>query len=52
MYALLGSTEAAVYQLSLAQKVADGDFYTMSQIDARLRELREQLLIEKEKARN
>lgn len=51
MYALLGATEAAVYQLSMGQKASDGDFYTMSQIDARLRELREQLLIEREKAR-
>ena len=51
MYALYGSTEAAVYQMTLGQKAADGDFYTMSQIDARLRELREQLLIEKERAK-
>ncbi len=50
MYALLGATEAAVYQMTLGQKAADGDFYTMSQIDARLRELREQLLVEKERA--
>ena len=42
MYALLGATEAAVYQYSLAQKANDGDFYTMSEIDARLRELRAQ----------
>lgn len=41
MYALLGADEAAVYQYALAQKAADGDFYTMSVIDARLRELRE-----------
>ena len=41
MYALLGADEAAVYQYSLAQKANDGDFYTMSVIDARLRELRE-----------
>lgn len=50
MYALVGSTEAAVYQLSLAQKASDGDFYTMSEVDARLRELRQQLLIERERA--
>ena len=37
--------------MTLGQKAADGDFYTMSQIDARLRELREQLLIEKERAK-
>ena len=51
MYALVGSTEAAVYQLTLAQKASDGDFYTMSEIDARLRELRQQLLIERERAK-
>lgn len=42
MYAQRGQTEAAVYQYDLAQKAADGDFYVMSQIDARLRELRRQ----------
>lgn len=47
MYALMGGTEAAVYQYALAQKANDGDFYTMSQIDARLRELREQAAQEK-----
>ena len=47
MYALMGGTEAAVYQYSLAQKANDGDFYAMSQIDARLRELREQAAQEK-----
>ena len=40
MYALQGQRVAAIQQLSLAQKANDGDFYTMSQIDARLRELR------------
>lgn len=49
MYALMGITEAAVYQLDLAERANDGDFYTMSEIDARLRVLREQLLIEKER---
>lgn len=49
MYALLGATEAAVYQYNLAQKANDGDFYTMSEIDARLRTLREDLRYEKEK---
>ena len=47
MYALLGATEAAVYQYGMAQKAADGDFYTMSEIDARLRELRQQMIQEK-----
>ena len=49
MYALLGATEAAVYQYDLAQRASDGDFYTMSEIDARLRELREELKYEKER---
>lgn len=51
MYALLGDTEAAEYQYALAQKANDGDFYTMSVIDARLRELRQQI-IEEEKNRD
>ena len=42
-----GGTEAAFYLYSLAQKANDGDFYAMSQIDARLRELREQAAQEK-----
>lgn len=42
MYAQRGQTEAAVYQYDLAQKANDGDFYVMSEIDARLRELRRQ----------
>lgn len=40
MYALMGANEAALYQFTLAQKANDGDFYTMSVIDARLREMR------------
>ena len=47
MYALQGATEAAVYQYSLAQKAADGDYYVMSEIDARLRELRQRFADEK-----
>lgn len=47
MYALTGNAEAAVYQYDLAQKANDGDFYTMSEIDARLRELRAQVAEEK-----
>jgi predicted Zn-dependent protease len=42
MYALLGATGPAVQQLELARRANDGDFYTMSEIDARLRELRVQ----------
>jgi predicted Zn-dependent protease len=39
-YYLQGGLAAAVEQLALAQKAGDGDFYTLSAIDARLRELR------------
>jgi predicted Zn-dependent protease len=39
-YYLQGGLAAAVDQLHLAQKAGDGDFYTLSAIDARLRELR------------
>jgi predicted Zn-dependent protease len=39
-YYLQGGLAAAVDQLQLAQKAGDGDFYTLSVIDARLRELR------------
>lgn len=39
-YVLQGGLAAAVDQLELAQKAGDGDFYTLSAIDARLRELR------------
>ena len=42
MYAQRGQTEAAGYQYDLAQKANDGDFYVMSESDARLRELRRQ----------
>ncbi|MBX3667550.1 MAG: M48 family metallopeptidase [Rhodocyclaceae bacterium] len=40
MYAQQGLYEAAIEQLQLAQKAADSDFYEMSAIDARLRELK------------
>jgi predicted Zn-dependent protease len=39
-YYLQGGLAAAVDQLQLAQAAGDGDFYTLSVIDARLRELR------------
>ncbi len=39
MYALLGAPQAAVGQLEIARRANDGDFYTMSEIDARLRDL-------------
>ncbi len=43
MYALNGQKVAAIQQFQIAQKANDGDFYTMSEIDARLRELRKQV---------
>lgn len=47
MYALQGQKVAAIQQLSLAQKANDADFYTMSEIDARLRELRREVDMDK-----
>lgn len=43
MYYLQGNLEGAIYQYNLAQRTNDGDFYTMSEIDARLRDLKAQL---------
>ncbi len=51
LYLLLGSTPAAVEQLQLARKVADADFYTMTEVDARLRQLTAQAREEREEAR-
>ena len=42
-YALQGLTLAAIDQFQLAQKSQDGDFYERSQVDARLRELKDQM---------
>ena len=47
-YYLLGATPAAVEQLQLARKAADADFYVMSEVDARLRELSRQLKEQRE----
>lgn len=41
-YALTDRTAAAIEQLQIAQRAGKTDFYTLSIIDARLRELREQ----------
>ncbi|MBE0614745.1 MAG: M48 family metallopeptidase [Burkholderiales bacterium] len=46
-YVLQGSLPAAIEQLQFAQKSGDGDFYQLSSVEARLRELRAQLLQEK-----
>jgi beta-barrel assembly-enhancing protease len=45
-YVLQGSLPAAVEQLQLAQKSGDGDFYQQSSVDARLRDLRAQIVEE------
>ncbi len=42
VYVLQGSLPAAIEQLQLAQSAGDGDFYQLSTVDARLRELRAQ----------
>ena len=39
-YALEGSFPAAIEQLQLARRAGDGDFYQLSAVDARLKELR------------
>jgi beta-barrel assembly-enhancing protease len=42
VYALQGSLPAAIEQLQLARGAGDGDFYQLSVVDARLKELRAQ----------
>jgi len=42
-YMLQGSLPAAIEQLQLAQRSGDGDFYQLSSVEARLRNLRKQL---------
>jgi beta-barrel assembly-enhancing protease len=51
MYAQLGALAPAIQQLELAQRANDGDFYTMSEIDARLRDLRIQFKREQDMLR-
>ena len=51
MYALLGVKPAALQQLEQARRANDGDFYTMSEIDARVRELQAELKREHDAAR-
>ena len=46
VYVQRGSLHAAIEQLQLARAAGDGDFYQLSVIDARLRELRAQLVEE------
>lgn len=41
-YAMDGSYQAAIEQLQIARKASDGDFYTLSEVDARLHQLERQ----------
>lgn len=52
VFALQGQTAAAVEQLELAQKAGDANFYEMSSIDARLRELKLRRIEEMKEKRN
>jgi predicted Zn-dependent protease len=52
VFALQGQTAGAVEQLELAQKAGDANFYESSVIDARLHELKKQLLEELKEKRN
>ncbi|CAM5474054.1 M48 family metalloprotease [Thauera mechernichensis] len=47
VYVLRGSLPAAIEQLEIARRAGDGDFYTLSAVDARLRELQQRLLEER-----
>lgn len=46
VYALQGSLPAAIEQLQLARSAGDGDFYQLSVVDARLKDLRAQHAVE------
>lgn len=46
MYSLLGARTASLQQFELARRANDGDYFTMAEIDARIREL--QVLIKRE----
>lgn len=50
MYLAQGDKRAAEYQFNLAQQANDGDYYTMSQVDGKLRTVRADILAE-EKAK-
>lgn len=41
-YAMDGAYQAAIEQLQIARKAGDGDFYTLSEVDARLHQLQRQ----------
>ena len=51
VYALQGALPAAIEQLQLARSAGDGDFYQLSVVDARLKELRAQHAQEQEAKR-
>jgi predicted Zn-dependent protease len=51
VYVLQGSLPAAIEQLQLARGAGDGDFYQLSQVDARLKELRNQHSMEQRDAK-
>lgn len=46
MYLAQGDKRAAEYQYNLAQQANDGDYYTMSQVDGKLRTTRSDILAE------
>jgi predicted Zn-dependent protease len=52
VFALQGQTMGAIEQLNIAQREGDGDFYTMSAIDSRLREQKRRLMEEQKERRN
>jgi predicted Zn-dependent protease len=49
VYALQGAYMAALEQLELARKANDGDFYELSALDARIREIRERAREERQR---
>jgi predicted Zn-dependent protease len=51
MYSLLGVKQAALQQMELARRANDGDFYTMSEIEARIRDLQADIRSEQEAMR-
>jgi predicted Zn-dependent protease len=52
VFALQGQTAGAVEQLQQAEKAGDANFFEMSSIDARLRELKQRLIDELKEKRN
>jgi predicted Zn-dependent protease len=50
--ALKGQTAGAIEQLQLAQQAGDANFYEMSMIDGRLREMKKRQIEEMKERRN